>query len=65
MKRQAVRMLGAITFAVALLQGCAQPTPPAAAATQAKTEVLWLGQSGFRITTPGGKVIEADPWLRE
>ncbi len=29
-----------------------------------KTEVLWLGQSAFRITTPGGKVIVTDPWLR-
>ena len=29
-----------------------------------KTEVLWLGQSAFRITTPSGKVIVTDPWLR-
>jgi L-ascorbate metabolism protein UlaG (beta-lactamase superfamily) len=29
-----------------------------------KTEVLWLGQSAFRITTPGGKVIVTDPWLK-
>ena len=29
-----------------------------------KTEVLWLGQAEFRITTPGGKVIVIDPWLR-
>lgn len=28
-----------------------------------KTEVLWLGQSAMRITTPGGKVIVIDPWL--
>jgi L-ascorbate metabolism protein UlaG (beta-lactamase superfamily) len=28
------------------------------------TEVLWLGQSAFKITTPGGKVIVTDPWLR-
>ena len=34
-----------------------------AAAQQAKVEVLWLGQSAFRITTPGGKVIVTDPWL--
>ncbi|MFC5609308.1 metal-dependent hydrolase [Variovorax soli] len=65
MKRQAVRLLGALTCVVALLQGCAQPTPPAAATPQAKTEVLWLGQSAFRITTPGGKVIVTDPWLRQ
>jgi len=29
-----------------------------------KTELLWLGQSAFRITTPTGKVIVIDPWLR-
>jgi L-ascorbate metabolism protein UlaG (beta-lactamase superfamily) len=34
-----------------------------AAAQTAKIEVLWLGQSTFRITTPGGKVIVTDPWL--
>ena len=28
-----------------------------------KMELLWLGQSCFRITTPGGKVIVIDPWL--
>jgi L-ascorbate metabolism protein UlaG (beta-lactamase superfamily) len=28
-----------------------------------RTEVLWLGQSATRITTPGGKVIVIDPWL--
>ncbi|MDE1982786.1 MAG: MBL fold metallo-hydrolase, partial [Betaproteobacteria bacterium] len=28
-----------------------------------KTEVLWLGQSATRITTPGGKVILVDPFL--
>jgi L-ascorbate metabolism protein UlaG (beta-lactamase superfamily) len=30
---------------------------------QGKTEILWLGQSATRITTPGGKVIMIDPWL--
>lgn len=35
-----------------------------AAAQSGKTEVMWLGQSTFRITTPGGKVIVTDPWLR-
>ncbi|MFZ4479049.1 MAG: metal-dependent hydrolase [Rhodoferax sp.] len=32
-------------------------------AQTAKTEVLWLGQAAFKITTPGGKVIVTDPWL--
>jgi L-ascorbate metabolism protein UlaG (beta-lactamase superfamily) len=31
--------------------------------TAGKTQVLWLGQSAFKITTPGGKVIVIDPWL--
>ena len=34
------------------------------ALAQGKTEVLWLGQAAFRITTPGGKVIVIDPWLK-
>jgi len=37
--------------------------PAQAQSTTGKTEVLWLGQSCFRITTPGGKVILTDPWL--
>ncbi len=34
-----------------------------AVAQQGKVEVLWLGQSAFRIASPGGKVIVTDPWL--
>ncbi len=30
----------------------------------AKSELLWLGQSAFRLTTASGKVIVIDPWLR-
>lgn len=29
-----------------------------------KPELLWLGQSTFRLTTGSGKVIMIDPWLR-
>ena len=29
-----------------------------------KAELLWLGQAAFRLTTPSGKVIVIDPWLR-
>lgn len=39
-------------------------TAMSAQAQAGKTEVLWLGQSTFRITTPSGKVIVTDPWLR-
>lgn len=37
-----------------------------AAPTQAqdgKVHLLWLGQSAFRLTTPGGKNIMIDPWI--
>ncbi len=33
-------------------------------AQSGKTELLWLGQAAFRLTTPSGKVIMIDPWLR-
>ena len=36
---------------------------PAASAAQGKTEILWLGQAGFRIKSPGGKIIVIDPWI--
>jgi L-ascorbate metabolism protein UlaG (beta-lactamase superfamily) len=38
---------------------------PSAASAQdtKKAELLWLGQSCWKITTPGGKVIVVDPWL--
>lgn len=66
--RQAIRILGSLACALALMQGCAssQGTAQGAAPASAKgkTEVLWLGQAAFRITTPGGKVIVTDPWLR-
>jgi L-ascorbate metabolism protein UlaG (beta-lactamase superfamily) len=35
-----------------------------APASGGKTEMLWLGQAGFRIKTPGGKIIVIDPWLK-
>ena len=32
-------------------------------AVKGKTEMLWFGQAGFRIKTPGGKTIVIDPWV--
>ena len=29
----------------------------------AQTQLTWYGQSGFKIVTPGGKVLLIDPWL--
>jgi L-ascorbate metabolism protein UlaG (beta-lactamase superfamily) len=40
-----------------------QAQTPATSGVQGKTEVLWLGQAGFRIKTPNGKVILIDPWI--
>jgi L-ascorbate metabolism protein UlaG (beta-lactamase superfamily) len=52
----------------ALLLGCAPmasqaPAPAQPAAMSGRTQLLWLGQAAFRITTPGGKTIVIDPWL--
>jgi L-ascorbate metabolism protein UlaG (beta-lactamase superfamily) len=46
-----------------ILAVCSVLVAPGAVAQNAKTEVLWLGQSAFRITSPGGKAIVIDPWL--
>jgi L-ascorbate metabolism protein UlaG (beta-lactamase superfamily) len=58
-------LVGAI---VATLVACAAPGSPVVSAEPtaavARTEVVWLGQAAFKITTPGGKVIVTDPWLR-
>src|SRR5271154_7252051 len=52
-----------LVIAVLMLSACATPpaTPPVM--SSGKTEVWWLGQAAFRITTPGGKVIVIDPWV--
>jgi len=51
-------------FHVLVLMAVSLVFPALAANAQSgKTEVLWLGQSAFKITTPGGKVIVTDPWL--
>ena len=47
------------TAALALAAGLAL-----AQANSGKVEVVWLGQAAFKITSPGGKVIVTDPWLR-
>lgn len=52
-----------------LTLGCGVGLSLALAAGQAlaqagKVEVLWLGQAAFKITTPTGKVIVIDPWLK-
>src|SRR5512133_213507 len=33
------------------------------AAAANRTDITWLGQSGFRVITPAGRVLFIDPWL--
>jgi len=40
-----------------------QAQAPAPTGAQGKTELLWLGQAGFRIKSPNGKMILIDPWI--
>jgi L-ascorbate metabolism protein UlaG (beta-lactamase superfamily) len=58
MKRFLSRWL--VWLVLAACAGCAQLP----AASGGKAQLLWLGQSAFRLTTPSGKVIVIDPWLR-
>jgi L-ascorbate metabolism protein UlaG (beta-lactamase superfamily) len=55
------QLLGALFLMLGAL--VASNTAHAQSPTTGKTEVMWLGQSCFRITSPGGKVILTDPWL--
>jgi L-ascorbate metabolism protein UlaG (beta-lactamase superfamily) len=57
----ALRILGALValFMVAGAGGPATAQQPA----QGKVQLLWLGQSAMRITSPGGKNILVDPWI--
>jgi L-ascorbate metabolism protein UlaG (beta-lactamase superfamily) len=57
--RNVIRLGGALVVALALaLSASLLP------AQSGKVEVHWLGQATFKITTPGGKVIVTDPWLK-
>ena len=59
--QQIIRNVVGMMAALALLAGCATPSPEPG--KDGKIEVWWLGQSAMRITTPGGKVIMIDPWI--
>ena len=47
----------------ALLALLASLFTTAALAADGKVELIWLGQSAFKLTTPGGHVIALDPYL--
>jgi L-ascorbate metabolism protein UlaG (beta-lactamase superfamily) len=48
-----------------LMAFCLAMTSQAESVATGKTQLLWLGQSGFRIKTPGGKTIVIDPWITQ
>ncbi len=51
------------SLALGLMAASLICAPSHAQTATGKTELLWLGQAGFRITSPGGKTIVIDPWL--
>jgi len=55
-----------VALAVAMAAACSPlaPAPSSSAPAAGAVEVVWLGQSAFKITSPSGKVIVTDPWLR-
>src|SRR3972149_4803878 len=55
-RRTMLKLTGAMTFTLAVGKAFAQDQ---------KVEVLWLGQSATKITTPTGKVIVIDPFLTQ
>lgn len=67
MRRILKRLLATALLAAAPLAAAPLLATPAGAeeaqTASGKTDVLWLGQSAMRITTPGGKVIQIDPFI--
>jgi L-ascorbate metabolism protein UlaG (beta-lactamase superfamily) len=59
------RGISILPIAIALVLAAATPlfSQTAKTAQTGKIEILWLGQSATRITTPTGKVIVIDPFL--
>jgi len=51
----------ALTLAMTLMTIGFAASIKSATAQAGKIEVLWMGQSAFRITTPTGKVVVIDP----
>jgi L-ascorbate metabolism protein UlaG (beta-lactamase superfamily) len=63
MIRSTVPRSCAAVFASLLLAATSLHAQTAASPTTGKTQVLWLGQASFKITSPTGKIIVVDPWL--
>ena len=52
-----------VSLALLLSAGLSNAQTSTTSGVQGKTDILWLGQAGFRIKTPGGKIILIDPWI--
>ena len=57
-----VLLSSAVVVSTSWAQATASKTDTASVRTA--TQIEWLGQAGFRITTPGGKLIVVDPWIK-
>ena len=57
------RLLSVIAAGVMLCTAAAQAQGQAQSPAPGKTELQWFSQAGFKLTTPGGKVIMIDPWI--
>jgi L-ascorbate metabolism protein UlaG (beta-lactamase superfamily) len=56
-------MMRVLTTTIAAVLSIVTVLVAPTATAQGKTQVQWLGQSAFKVTSPGGKVIVIDPWL--
>jgi len=52
-----------VSLALLLSAGLSNAQTSTTSGVQGKIDILWLGQAGFRIKTPGGKIILIDPWI--
>jgi L-ascorbate metabolism protein UlaG (beta-lactamase superfamily) len=57
-------LLSALAVAGCAAPGAAPVAGAAPSATASAVQLRWLGQAAFQITSPGGKVLITDPWLR-
>lgn len=60
---KSVLSVGLISTVLCAIAVGAQAQTPVAQGAQGSTELLWLGQAGFRIKSPSGKIILIDPWI--
>ncbi|UBF23926.1 metal-dependent hydrolase [Kovacikia minuta CCNUW1] len=58
-----VKALGLLLSAIALLAVVGFNPSSSSAQTTGNTQLLWYGQSAFKLTTPAGRVLLIDPWL--